>query len=267
MNDKIRWLMFYTDTRLWTLLADKYRVRDYVKERVGDNYLVPLLGVWDKAEDIDLDSLPDRFVLKPNNGSYDTIICKNKNALNYDETRNKLHYSMSRKFGYENAEPHYLSISPCIIGEKMLESNTIGGLIDYKIWCLNGEPYCIFVCANRDNIKHTTDFVCYDLNWNRIEYAISKDFKNVFECPKPAKLNEMLEIASKLSKGLPQARIDLYYVENEIYFGEITLSSNFGMMPYFTQEFLNEMGAKVVLPERSKKEKIATFCNRWIPRI
>lgn len=267
LNEKIQWLMFYTDTSLWTILADKYAVRDYVVERIGEKYLVPLLYKWDSPEDIDFKSLPAKFVIKPNNGSYDTIICRNKATADFDKIRRKMGKAFKCRFGYDTAEMHYLRIKPCIIVEELLECETPGGLIDYKIWCFEGKPYCIFVCANRDNIHHSTDFIYYDLNWERHPEFIKSTFKNSFHCPRPDNLAELLQIASKLSAGLPQARIDLYDINNHIFFGEITLSSNFGMMPYFTEQALNEMGAQFSLPKRSIAEKFSTFRNRWMPKF
>lgn len=267
LNEKIQWLMFYTDTSQWTLLADKYRVRKYVENKIGADNLIPLIGKWDKIEDINFDVLPEKFVIKPNNGSYDTIICTNKDELNIESVKKRLSHSLTYKFGYENAEIHYTRIKPCIIAEELLEQNGPGGLIDYKIWCFNGKPHCVFVCANRDNIHHKTDFVCYDLNWNKLENYITSSFKNNFECPKPIGFDKMLAIASKLSEGLPQARVDLYNINGNIYFGEITLTSNFGMMTYFTPEALTTMGSQVSLPKRNAKERISTFIQRWFPHI
>lgn len=267
LNEKIQWLMFYTDTRLWTMLADKFAVRQYVAKRVGSKYLVPLLGQWTSAEDIDFSQLPDKFVMKPNNGSYDAVICRDKSALDIEDTRSRMSYSLKHKFGYENAEPHYLDISPCIIAEEYLESNAKGGLIDYKIWCFNGKPYGCFVVANRDNSQHKSAFSFYDLNWVCHHEYMTRPFRSGFECPRPKNFDEMLEVATRLSEGLPQARIDLYNLNGRIYFGEITMSSNFGMMTYFTQNLLNEMGDNVILPARSVKEKVSTFCKRWLPRL
>lgn len=267
LNEKIQWLMFYTDTRLWTLLADKYAVREYVRERVGEKYLIPILGKWDRAEDIDFESLPEKFVIKPNNGSYDTIICRNKKNANMNEIRDKMAYSLSNKFGYENAEPHYLHIPPCIVAEELLETDEIGGLKDYKIWCFDGKPHCIFLCANRDMEHHHADFVYYDLNWQSHKEYLNIKYASSFESSKPVNLDELLLVASKLSQGLPQVRVDLYDINGKIYFGEMTLSSNFGMMPYFSSDALVEMGKLVKLPKRTVREIISTFFKRWLPTI
>ena len=265
INEKIQWLSFYTDTSLWTNLADKYAVRKYVADHVGEDILVPLIGKWDRAEDIDFDSLPNKFVIKPNNGSYDTIIVKDKSKANFEEIRHKMDHSMKHRFGYENAEPHYLRIKPCVIAEQLLETNEEGGLKDYKIHCLNGKPHSVFLCSNRAAVSGHADFMQYDLSWHRHPEWISPNFRNESHCIKPDKLDDMLKIASKLSANIPYVRVDFYYINGKIYFGEMTFTPNFGMMPYYTQDFLNEMGEHCVLPNRSFSDKVKTFYNRWIP--
>ena len=267
INEKILWLSFFTDTSLWTTLADKYAVREYVKERIGEEYLVPLLGKWDKAEDIDFSQLPDKFVIKPNNGSYDCCIVTDKSKANLEEIRKKMDFSLKHKFGYEGAEIHYTRIKPCIIAEELLETDEVGGLVDYKMWCFNGKPHNILVCSDRNPITHHSNLISYDLNWNRRTENLTHSFQNEAMVEKPVNLRELLNIASKLSQGLPQARIDLYNIKGKIYFGEITLTSNFGMMPYYTQQVLDDMGAHCTLPRRSLSEKIKTFCNRWLPKL
>ncbi len=267
LNQKIQWLMSYTDTRLWTLLADKYRVREYVKDRVGEQYLIPLYGHWDKTEDIDFESLPDTFVMKPNNGCFDAVFCKKKSELDFDEVRSRLEASLRHKFGYEYGETHYTKIKPCIIAEEMLRTDNPLGLIDYKIWCFDGRPYSLCVCMNRDNDRNEVDFVYYDLNWNKLEHWVPKKYRNSAECPRPDNLDEMLRVASRLSEGLPQARVDLYNVDGKIYFGEMTMSSYHGVDPSYTEEALIELGSRLRLPERGRKEKWHTFLKRWLPQI
>lgn len=267
LNEKIQWLMFYSDTSQWPLLADKYRVREYVRERIGGEYLVPLLGKWDKAADIDFDSLPDQFVIKPNNGSYDAVIVLDKSNSDVEKIRAKMEASLKHPVGYETGEIHYLSIPPCIVAEKLLECGTSGGLIDYKVWCFDGKPYCFFVCANRDNVHHTVDYNYYDLEWNRYKENISEPYRNDFDCPRPDNLDKMIELAAKLAYGLPQARVDFYNINGHIYFGEMTLTSNFGMMPYYTQKVLDDMGRLLVLPNRTLATKIRTWGRRNLPRL
>lgn len=264
INEKIQWLMFYTDTSMWSVLADKFAVREYVKNRIGEDYLIPLLGHWTDEKAINFDTLPNKFVIKPNNGCYDSFICLDKEQINLELIREKLGQSLKKSFN-ENAEPHYRAIKPCIIAEYLLETDSPEGLVDYKIWCFNGEPYCIFVCVNRDPVTHHANFVYYDLNWNRYPEHISVDFQNEATCPRPENLQELLTIAQKLASGFPQVRVDLYDIKGKIYFGEMTFTSNFGMMPYFTQDVLNDMGKKCILPKRSNREIIITFFKRWLP--
>lgn len=267
INEKIIWLEFYTDTRLWSRLADKYEVREYVKARIGESYLVKLYGRWSSGESIDFDLLPEKFAIKPNNGSYDSVIVKDKSKTDTETVRKKLVHSLSVPFGYETAEPHYLRIEPCIIAEQLLESSQKEGLVDYKILCFDGKPFIILVCFNRDLETHHADLMLYDLDWVRHPEWLSSDFKNDCDCPKPKNLEKMIEIAAKLSVGLPQCRVDLYNIDGKIYFGEMTLTSNYGMMIYYRQEMLNEMGEKCILPKRSFKERTVCFFRRYLPRI
>lgn len=269
INEKILWLEFFTDTRLWSILADKYAVREFVRNRVGDDVLIPLLGHWDNADAIDFDTLPKSFVVKPNNGSYDTLIITDKDHVNLNDIRKRLAYSLKNKFGLNNAEPHYLRIPPCIIAEEMLRSDDSQDLIDYKIWCFNGKPYCFFICVGRNPITHHADFVYYDLQWNRHPEFNTPPFRNNCTCPKPSPedLMKLLEVAAKLSKGLPQCRVDLYLVNGKIYFGEMTLSSNYGMMPYFVQEVLDDMGDHCKLPKRTFTDRWYSFMTRYLPKF
>lgn len=267
INEKILWLEFFTDTRYWSVLADKFAVREYVQSHVGQEVLIPLLGQWNNANEIDFNSLPQSFVIKPNNGSYDTIIVPDKNSANWDEIRNRLQHSLESKFGLNNAEPHYLRIKPCIIAEKLLETNDPQGLIDYKIWCFNGKPYGILVCMGRDPITHHANLTYYDLEWNRHNEYIAEQFRNDCICPKPKNLKELLALATKLSTGLPQCRIDMYIVKDKIYFGEITLTSNYGMMPYFTQNILDDMGKHCQLPKRKFTDRYYSFKTRYLPQF
>ena len=267
LNEKIQWMMFYSDTSQWTMLADKYRVRRFVEDRIGAEYLVPLLGKWENADDIDFDSLPVQFVMKPNNGSYDTEIVRDKGATDIEAIRSRMSKSLENPFGFSTAEIHYTRIRPCIVAEALLECDTPGGLIDYKIWCFGGKPHCVFVCANRDNVHHTTDFVYYDLDWNKHDENISEPYRNNFCCPRPLNLDKMLGLASRLSEGLPQVRVDFYNINGDIYFGEMTLTSNFGMMGYFTQKTLDDMGDLVALPRQSIATRVTTWCRRNLPRL
>lgn len=246
INEIINYLSFKTDTSLWTICADKYAMRQFVVERLGkDENLVPLIGKWDTAEDIDFELLPNKFVIKTNNGSFDAVIVRDKSTAQLESIRRKMVEAQSRRFGYESFEPHYLRIKPCIIAEKLLETDNPLGLIDYKCWCFNGEPYCFLVCSNRDNSSHSGYFNYYTIDWENKPEKMSVSVRNEVEIPRPEHLEEMLDIAKQLSVGFPQIRVNFYEVDGIVYVGELTLTAGQGRMTRFTNDTLLEMGAQV----------------------
>jgi hypothetical protein len=256
LNEKINWLKIYGDTSRWSDLADKYKVREYVTAKGLADILIPLYAKFDRVEDIDFDRLPNSFVLKNNNGTGDCIIVKDKSKINPEEIRQRLQQDLYSKFALFSGEPHYLKIKPCIVAEQLIDNDELGftsSLVDYKIWCFNGRPTAIWACYNRT--KKDTYVNVYDLNWRcHPEYAIAtdhyKDGRN--QIPRPKNLELMLQIATKLAEGLPEARIDLYESKGKVYFGEITLTGNRGAMDFFTPKYLLEMGDQITLPPKDK---------------
>ena len=251
LNEKIEWLICYGDTTKWPLLADKYRVRDYITQKGYSHILTQLYGVWNDARKIDFSQLPQKFVLKCNHDYGSIFIIDKKKGFDQEFIINELNKKLKQKFGYQSCEPHYNKIKPLIIAEEYLESTQdtySTSLIDYKVWCFNGKPYCIFTCYNRDSFGLETNV--YDLNWNvHPEYSV---FSNHFRdgkgrIPRPPILDKLLNAASVLSQDLPQARIDFYIVNGDLYFGEITLTSNCGRMSYLSKEYLIELGNFVEL--------------------
>lgn len=252
INEKIQWLMFYTDISEWVRLADKYRVREFVKERGCEEILIPLYGKWDRAEDIDWNALPNRFVIKANHGSGDARIVMNKSTEDLLSIQLYMQDVLSKPFGIDSAEIHYRKIKPCVIAEELLLPDKakeladinpdFASVTDYKIWCFGGKPYYIFTGSNRNLVSHTVDFNIFDLEWNRHNEWMSDAFRNNALVPKPKHLDEMYEYAKKLSAGFPQVRVDLYECNDKVYFGEMTFTSQFGRMDYFTPYFLKIMG-------------------------
>lgn len=248
INEKIQWLMCRSDTSRWTELSDKFRVRDYVRSKGYGDLVVPLLGVWERAEDIDFDSLPDRFVLKCNHdsGSY-RFVDKNQG---FDPDALRAHFSkcLKRKYGDVNGELHYNAIPPRVLAEPLLESGL--SIVDYKVRCFGGKPYSIVTCSDR-----TEDTVCldsYDTDWNSHPEALVFRGEFVYgknRLPRPACLDRMLEASAALSEGFPQVRVDFYVVGDRLYFGELTFSSARGRMSYFTQEELERQGRLCILPK------------------
>ncbi len=252
MNEKILYMKLFTDTTEWTRLADKYKVRDYVKECGLEQYLVPLIGVWNNVDDIDWNTLPKSFIFKANNGcgKNSNLIVKDKEALDQEATRKLLDGWLKEKhIGALAAEPQYKEMVPCVLAEKLLPiPEGQKSLVDYKIWCFNGKAHYIMTCSGRDGAL--TNLNLFDLDWNmHQEYMVeSADYPiETNELPKPENLEEMKMVAEKLSKPFPCVRVDLYNLEGKIYFGEMTFTSLGGLMHYYTPGFQKLCGDMIDL--------------------
>lgn len=258
LNEKILFLKLRTDVTTWAQLADKYLVRDYVKDRISDDILIPLLGVWSSAKSIDYDKLPSKFIFKANNGDGKSqhLIVEDKSKINITEVTKTLQSWLDDRWvGLLGAEPHYSKISPKIIAEELLTSSNNRYLTDYKIWCFNGKAQYILLCTERN--KSGVGLMTYDLDWNpHPEYhAYNKHFFRGQIEPKPQNFEKMIAIAEKLSSGFPCVRVDLYNIEGKVYFGEMTFTSLGGMMNYYSDDFLQECGACIDLSKCKLKKK------------
>ena len=248
INEKIQWLMCFSDTSEWTRLSDKVRVRNYVAEKGFGDLLVPLLGTWNRSADIPWESLPEKFVLKCNHDSGSTHIIDA--STDREAVAAALDEALKQKYGYRHGEMHYNGIEPCILAEAYLDGGEAVP-VDYKVWCFDGKPYCIWACHGR-----TADHVyvnVYDLDWTpRPEASVFTDHYRDGGCslPKPATLPQMLEAAAKLSEGFPEVRVDFYEIRGRLYFGEMTFASLMGRMDFYTDDFLKELGDQVILPRR-----------------
>ncbi|MCI6503043.1 MAG: glycosyltransferase [Prevotella sp.] len=254
INEKIQWLKFHADTSTWSDYADKYIVRKHLEDLGLHEMLVPLIGVWNKAEDINWEALPDKFVMKTNHGSGDALICSDKSTLDYPKWEKYFANLLSKKFGKNMGEPHYDKIHPRIIAEELLDctkqSIPSSSLIDYKIFCFNGEPAYIWVCYNRT--KTSCEVGVYDLDWRfHPEFSVSKPHYILSSkpIPRPSSLDKMLKAASILGKGYAVLRADFYNVDNKPYFGEMTFTPAAGFNDFFSDAFLNILGDKCLLPQ------------------
>ena len=252
LNEKMNWIKFYGDTSRWPDLADKYKVREFVEGKGLGDTLVKLYGKWDDPTNIEWDRLPEQFVIKANNGSGDVVVCRDKSMLNKEEVVLYFQKILNKPYGVTTGEPHYAKIKPCVVVEELLETSTqlvkTSSLIDYKIWCFNGEPKYIWTCFNRT--KKGTEVAMFDSDWNfHPEYSVYthhySEAKQVV--PKPACLTEMLRVAKVLSGDFPVLRCDLYEVNGKVYFGEMTFTSLGGFMDFYTQEFLDMAGGMIDL--------------------
>lgn len=218
-NEKLQWIKLYDRKPEYIVYADKYRVREYIRKTIGEEYLIPLIGKYNKADQIPWESLPDQFVLKCNHASGTNIICKDKSIMDRESVVKQLDMWLKKNVFWGGREWCYKEIEPCIICEEFLGSKDGMTPDDYKIMCFNGIPKLIQVHHDRYG-DHTLDFM--DTNWVRTN-IVQGPKNSVHEIPKPNTLGEMLEIARVLSKDMIYARIDLYSVDDSVKFGEITM--------------------------------------------
>lgn len=230
-TEKIQWLKLYDASEQKTRLADKYQVRNWICEQIGEKYLVPLLGVWENFDDIDFSKLPDRFVLKMNHGSGMNIVVKDKSQFDIKSAKKKFDAWIVRPFEAQGFEIHYRDIPKRIIAEAYIEELD-GELYDYKFHCFNGKPLFIQCIGNRNLKLHTGNQNNYDLHWNKQDWIFEDYPEFGYDLPCPKRLSEMVEIASKLSEGFPYVRVDLYDLDQSVLFGEMTFTPGNGMYPY-----------------------------------
>lgn len=247
-GDKLAWMRLYDQNPLYIQLVDKIAVRDYVRERVGEDILIPQYGVWERPEDIDFDSLPDSFVLKCNHESGFVVLCRDKSKLDKTFVRLQLATRLKMNFYHRYNEWAYQFVKPRIIAEKLLTGDDGGEPLDYKIHCFNGVPSWIWAVKDRhDSQKKTRGN--YSTDWERMPFhGRRKPSPEPF--PRPPQLERMLEIAAALSKGLNYCRIDLYAVEGKVYFGEVTIINGAGLIRYRPDEWNYHWGDKLNLPPK-----------------
>lgn len=248
LNEKLQWLKFNYRFPLQSIVSDKLLVREYVKDKIGEKYLIPLIGSWKKYDDIDFSLLPEKFVLKCNHDSGGLVVCNDKEKLNHIEARRKIEKSLNSNFFYIGREYQYRNIKPMILCEKFISDN--GNVpMDYKIYCFNGVPDVILVCKDRfSKNTHRASYYFFDQEWKF--QPLNKGDENIknVDINKPKNLDEMIDIAKELSKDFVFARIDLYNVDGRIYFGEITLSPNSGFDPDIKYETDLMFGQKLEIP-------------------
>lgn len=222
-GEKMQYIKLYGNLELNSNFVDKYEVREYIKNAIGEQYLNELLGVYESVEQINFNSLPEKFVLKVTHGSGYNIICNDKKNFDIDEAKNKINEWMKESYYIKGKEPQYKNIKPRIICEKYLQDES-GELRDYKFFCFSGKPRFIQVDSNRFSC-HTRDF--YDSYWNKLNLTFKyENSDNKIE--KPDKLDEMLQLCEILSREFPFIRVDFYFVNNNIYFGELTFNPENG---------------------------------------
>jgi hypothetical protein len=249
-NEKLQWLKLYDRNSVYTDLVDKYEVRKYIAKTIGEEYLIPLIGIWDRFEEIEFSKLPDQFVLKCTHDSGGLVICNDKSKLKIEAARKKINKSLKRNYYYYGREWVYKNVKPRIICEKYMVDESGIELKDYKFMCFNGEPKLIQVMSGRGNGRYFLNH--FDLEWNEIEIPRKKLKKGSPSPSKPKNLREMIEISKVLSKDFPFIRIDLYETEKGIYFGEITFFPVSGFMDFANEKHDYLLGSWIDLSKFQK---------------
>lgn len=245
-SEKIQWLKLNDRNPLYTTMVDKYEAKKYVANIIGKEYIIPNLGVWNKAEDIDFDALPDQFVLKATHDSGRVIICRNKSTLNRSLAIKEMRQSLNRDFYSVTREWPYKNVPRRIIAEQLLiDEGGADDIKDYKLFCFDGNVKFLKVDFNRF-IQHRANY--YDKNWNLLEFGekfCPPNPKVIIQ--RPDGLAEMIRLAEELSKSLRFVRTDFYYLNNRIYFGEITFYPNSGFCPFIPDGWDERLGKLIEL--------------------
>lgn len=250
-NQKLQWLKLYNRNPEYTKMVDKYEVKKYVSGKIGEEYIIPTLGVWDSPEEIDFDKLPDKFVLKCNhNSGLGMCICKDKKTLNINKVKEDLKKGLAENYYWNGREWPYKNVKPKIIAEKYMEDETTQELTDYKFFCFDGYVDNVMIVVDR--CLGNPKYYHFDRNWklcknyNRLCRSLPPDFT----IPKPNKIDEMFELASLMSIGIPHVRIDFYLVNNKIYFGEYTFFSESGFDTGYDEDSDLHLGSLIKLPNK-----------------
>lgn len=246
-NQKLQWLKLHDKRAEYTMMVDKIEAKKYVASIIGDEYIIPTLGVYDSVEDIDFEKLPNQFVLKCSHDSGGVVVCKDKDTLDKTKALKKLKKGLKTNFNYDTREYPYKNVKPRIIAEEYMEDESGYELKDYKIFCFDGEPKMSFVASDRQKEGEDTKFDFYDLDWNRIPVTNGHPTSKL-GIPTPPNYKSMLELAAKLSKGIPQVRVDFYNINGKIYFGELTFFHWSGLVPFEPKKYDEIFGSYIHLP-------------------
>lgn len=248
-NEKLQWLKLHDRKPEYSMMVDKYEVRKYIKNKIGEDYLIPLLGIWDKFDDINFGHLPNQFVLKCTHDSGGLIICRDKSRLDIESAKKKINASLKKNFYYHGLEWPYKNVKPRIIAEQYMEEKdnvNNNGLTDYKFYCFNGEPNYLYVSEGLEN-HSTAKISFFNLDFTRAPFE-REDYKPFDSSPKkPINYEKMLELSKLLSKGHSFIRVDFYEIQNKIYFSELTFSPCSGFMPFKPEKFDLILGEKLIL--------------------
>ena len=256
-TEKMQWIKLYDATSLKSRLADKFLVRSWITEKIGEQYLIPLLGVWDSFDDIDFNALPEQFVLKCNHGSGMNVIVRDKHSFDKQRAREKLNAWLAQDFSFcwNNFELHYTRINRKIIAEKFMQDGDAPDLTDYKFWCFGGKPtYCKVITGRTQSAR--LDY--FDMNWQHMNFEQNNrpNSEHPEQIPKPKNFELMKELAAKLAEGFAHVRVDFYEIGGRVYFGEMTFTPGAGNFSFKSEGTDEHLGSLLTLPKASPMPRI-----------
>lgn len=249
-NEKCQWLKLYYRKPEFTIMADKVKVKKWVADRIGDDYIIPLLGSWKHFDDIDFGKLPEKFVLKCNHDSGSVILVRDKSKLDKQAARTHLENALNTNAFYYAREWPYKDIERRIIAEPFIESLGRRESVEYKVTCMNGEVKFVTVCqgiAHARFDERTNDH--FDKQWNRLDWYVRYKPSGNFN-EKPVYMDKIIELSEKLAADMPHIRVDWYYEEGKLYFGELTFYTWSGFCPFVPEEWNYKLGSWIQLPEK-----------------
>lgn len=243
-SEKLQWLKLNERHEEYTRLVDKVQAKDYVAGIIGEEYIIPTLGVWEKFDDIDFDRLPNQFVLKCSHDSQGFVICRDKSKLDIEAARKKINRCLKRNYYWCGREYPYRDVPKRILAEKLMVDESGTELKDYKFFCFDGEVKMLYVASERGK---ATKFDYFDLDFNHLPFCQSYPISQK-KLVKPKNFDKMIEVARRLSQGFRHVRVDLYNVNGAIYFGELTFFNNAGLLPFQPHEWDYRIGEWLKLP-------------------
>jgi hypothetical protein len=251
-SEKCQWLKLYDHKPIYHQMVDKYDAKQLVASMIGEEYVIPTYGVWESVDDIDWNSLPDRFIIKPTHlgGGAGVIVCKDKTILDIENAKKELSETLKLNLFPKYREWGYKNMKPRIIAEQLLEDHTCAYLRDYKFYCFNGEPKVFYITSDKGISETRQDF--FDINGNHLELEDAMYPSNQVKIPDlPVHLDKMLKIVRELAKDIPHVRIDLYEIEDRIYFGEWTFYEGGGFAKFKPSQWNYTLGDWIKLPKRN----------------
>lgn len=250
-SEKLQWLKLHNRHEIYVNMVDKVKVKDYVEELIGSEYIIPTIGIWNTPDEIDFENLPSQFVIKCNhNSGTGMYICKDKSKMDIERVKENLRKGLKENYYLRGREWPYKFVQRKIIAEQFMKDDKSSELIDYKFFCFNGVPYLCQVISNRST-NETIDF--FDMNWNRLKglKGLNENINNSLEeIPCPSCFSVMKDLVSTLAKGHPFIRIDFYSVNNRPYFGEITFFPKGGFGKFTPDEWNQKLGDMIILPKK-----------------